>query len=437
MPPQFSPPKLLISNVDLITNGDTPMVPNQWLLCEGEQIHSFGPMEEMGTIQAAQHIDAAGKLLMPGLINGHAHSAMTLFRGFADDLPLQQWLNDYIFPAESANVSPEMVYWCTKLAAMEMILSGTTTVADGYFYEEQTARALLDTGMRCVPAQGIIDFPAPGVPDPKKNIAHAEIFLQNWTNTKSRIRPALFAHSPYTCSPQTLQRAKDLANQYNTSFFIHAAETKAEQQHLMEPHGDSPIQHLDALGILDSSTILIHCVWLSDADREIISKNNSGIIICPHSHAKLASGMAEVDKMIEQNIRIGLGTDSCASNNHLDMFLEMDLLAKGQKLRTLDATTLSAQQALAAATNGDILGIKNLGTIAKGHKADFILLDMQNPHLTPCYSHDFLTYNANGADVDTVVIDGEIILQSRKFTKLDVQECVSNVRRLAQSLYAI
>ncbi len=431
--------KVLISNVTLITSPKTPLLDKQWLLVEGKTIHSFGSMEDIPPINDAQHIDGTGKLLMPGLINAHNHCAMTLFRGLADDLELAEWLNEHIFPAEAKSVNPEMVYWCSKLAAAEMILSGTTTVADGYFHEDQAAQAFLDTGIRAIPSQGIIDFPAPGVPDPTQNIAAAEHFLQEWQDKESRITPALFAHSPYTCSPATLQQAKALANKYNTTFFIHTAESRYEQQMLMDPQGSSPVKHLAALDLLDSSTVLIHCVWLDDADRELISHNQTGVIICPQSHFKLASGIAEVTEMKEQGIRTGLGTDGCASNNSLDMFQEMDLLAKSQKLRTLDATVLPAHQALTAATTGNagILGLPELGKITPGYKADLILLNMDQPHLQPCYSQDFLVYNATGADVETVIIDGKIVLQDRKFTALDIEECMAEVRALARTLGAL
>lgn len=432
-------PKILISNVTLIASPKSPLAHKQWLLCKGNTIHSFGSMDTIPSETDAQHIDGTGKLLMPGLINAHNHCAMTLFRGMADDLELNEWLNEHIFPAEAKNVTPEMVYWCSKLAAAEMILSGTTTVADGYFHEEQAARAFLDCGLRAVPAQAIIDFPAPGVPDPKMNIQAAENFLSQWQNRDERITPALFAHSPYTCTPQTLQQSKALATKYNTPFFIHIAESRHEQQIIIDPQGTSPIRHLAALDLLDSATVLVHCVWLDDEDRDIIKKSKAGAIICPQSHFKLASGLAEVTKLIDLGIPTGLGTDGCASNNSLDMFQEMDFLAKSQKLLTLDATALPASQALAAATtsNAQILGFSDLGTITAGHKADLILLDMNKPHLQPCYSSDFLTYNVCGSDVETVIINGAIVLQEGKFLSFDLEECMSEVQKLARTLGAL
>lgn len=431
----MSTQSLLITNVALFTDPKTSISHQQWLLCTNGTIDSFGAMDTVPSAGDALVLDGTDKLLMPGLINAHNHCAMTLFRGMADDLELGKWLNEHIFPAEAANVNPDMAYWCTKLAAAEMILSGTTTVADAYFHEDHAARALLDSGMRAVPCQGIIDFPAPGVPDPTTNIDAVETYLSKWQGKSDRIIPGVFAHSPYTCSPTTLQRAKTLSTQYNAPFFIHIAESPHEQSMLMDPQGTSPIRHLAALDVLDSNTILIHCVWLDDEDRKIVRESGAGVVVCPQSHFKLASGIAKTSTMDEMGIRVGLGTDGSASNNSLNMFREMDILAKSQKLRTLDATAMPAQRVLAAATtnNANILGLSKLGSITPGFKADIMLLDMHQPHLQPFYNSDFLVYNANGADVDTVIIDGKLLLQNRNFLAFNLEECMNEVRKLAES----
>ncbi|MEN8200528.1 MAG: amidohydrolase [Thermodesulfobacteriota bacterium] len=426
-------PPILITDVSLFTDADSPLLSGQYLLCKGGRIHSFGPMNSVPATDHALHLDGTDRLLMPGLINGHNHCAMTLFRGLADDLELGEWLNEHIFPAEAAHVNPEMVYWCTKLAAAEMILSGTTTVADGYFHEDQAARALLDSGMRAVPCQGVVDFPAPGVGDPAENIRAVEQFLDDWQQREQRITPGVFAHSPYTCSPETLKKAKGLARRYNAPFFIHIAESRYEQEMVMDPRGSSPIRHLAALGLLDRDTVLIHCVWLDDEDRRLIRESGAGVVVCPQSHFKLASGIARSAEMVSMGIPVGIGTDGSASNNSLDLFREMDVLAKSQKLRTLDATAMPAAQVLAAATasNARILGLSELGRIIPGFKADLILLDMLQPHLQPVYNSDFLVYSASGADVETVIIDGRVVLREHRLLSFDLEECMANVRELA------
>ena len=427
---------ILIKNTALLTDSNAAVADKQWLLCQDSRIHSFGTMATLPDIPEAVIIDGTDKLLLPGLINGHNHCAMTLFRGLADDLELGEWLNEHIFPAEAKHVNPEMVYECSKLAAAEMLLSGTTCVADGYFHETHAARALCDAGMRAVPCQGIIDFPAPGVPDPSQNIAAAEAFLQEWQGKNERITPGLFAHSPYTCSCKTLTQAKQLAEKYSVSFCIHAAESRQEQQLIADPQGTSPIRHLAALNLLNKNTVLIHCVWLDDEDRDIIKESGAGIIVCPQSHFKLASGIAETTEMIQKGIPVGIGTDGSASNNSLDLFREMDILAKSQKARTLDATAMPAHAVLTAATetNAGILGLPNLGRIVTGHTADLILLDLNQPHLQPFYNKDLLVYSGSGSDVHTVIVGGKVVVENRKLVSFDIQECMSRVRKLTAGM---
>ena len=262
------------------------------------------------------------------------------------------------------------------------------------------------------------------------------MFLLDWKNKDERITPAIFAHSPYTCSPKTLQSAKALAAKHNVPFFIHIAESRHEQEIIIDPQGTSPIRHLAKLNLLDKNTVLIHCVWLDDEDRKIILESGAGVVVCPQSHLKLASGIAKASVMDSMGIPLGLGTDGSASNNSLDLFIEMDILAKTQKLWTLDATAMPAKRALAAATenNAKILGFSMLGKIAPGFKADIILLDMKQAHLQPFYNSDFLVYSGNGADVETVIINGEIILKERKLLSFDLDECMGEVRKLAAPL---
>ncbi|MBA3007883.1 MAG: amidohydrolase [Desulfocapsa sp.] len=430
---------ILIHNCTLLTAPNAPLLANATLLTRGETIVAIGTtdtMQQADTTQATTIIDGQGKLLMPGLINAHNHCAMTLFRGMADDMELATWLSKYIFPAEARHVNKEMVYHCSKLAAAEMILSGTTTVADGYFFEGQAAQAFIDTGLRAIAAHGIIDFPAPGVPDPARNLETAIEFLDEWQGKQPRITPAIFAHSPYTCSAETLQRAKRVATERQVPFFIHVAESSQEQAMIQAARGTSPIRHLNALDLLDPGTICIHCVCLDEEDLALLAKTQAGVVVCPQSHLKLASGTAPVSAMIEHGIQVGLGTDGCASNNSLDMFREMDLLSKTQKLHTLNATSIPARQALTCATinNAKLLGLGNIGQLRPGYKADLILLDMQQPHLTPCYNQDLLVYGAGGADVHTVIIDGRMVMADKKLLTFDVQTTMQEVRRLASQL---
>lgn len=389
-------------------------------------IEGVGPMDALPGKEAGQIIDAAGDLVLPGLVNGHCHAAMTLFRGLADDLELMTWLTDHIFPAEAENVTPEMVYWCARLAAAEMLLSGTTCVADGYFYEDEAARAFSEAGLRAVAAQGVIDFPAPGVPDPLENIRTAARFLDAWLDRDPLITPAIFAHSPYTCSGATLQKAKEESRQRNLPFYIHAAEIGAEQGLIRDPLGSSPVRHLDALGILDEMTVCVHCVHVDAEDMDIMARRRVRVVHCAQSNMKLASGMAPVDGMLEREITVGLGTDGAASNNSLDLFREMDLCAKMEKVRTPDPTAGSARAVLAMAAGA--------GTLAPGQPADLISVGLNRPHLQPFYGPDTLVYAGSGSDVQNVIVNGRLVVRDSELLTIDLEETLDRVRRLAETL---
>ena len=431
---------ILIINATLLPLSATmpEMIQHGYLAVKDGKIKALGPMTDLADEDGADTIiDGSGHLVMPGLVNTHTHAAMSLFRGLADDLELMTWLNEHIFPAEAKSVNPEMVYWCSKLAAAEMILAGTTTVADGYFLEDSAAEAFTDCGIRSVVAQGVIDFPAPGVPDPAQNVEAAAHFIDRWQAKNKLIIPAIFCHSPYTCSPDTLKKAKEAARRKNARLFIHVAETKAEIQQIQEQHNTTPVRYLANLGILDKDTICVHCVWLDEGDIAILAKSGTKVSTCPQSNMKLGSGIAPLSKMLAAGISVGLGTDGCASNNTLDLFSEMDICAKLHKVKDLDPTALPAKTVLEMATTGGAtaLGLADqIGSLSPGKKADVILLDLMQPHLQPFYHAYPLVYAANGADVSTVIIDGKIVMQDRQVLTFDVKEAMLKVRKLADSL---
>jgi 5-methylthioadenosine/S-adenosylhomocysteine deaminase len=430
---------LLIINGKILTNPDYGNLLDPGFIAVSDGLISkIGEMAELPKVlDADQILDASKGLVMPGLVNSHCHAAMSLFRGLADDLPLMTWLNEHIFPAEAKFVTAEMVYWCTKLAAAEMIMSGTTMVADGYFYEGEAARAFSEIGMRAVAAQGIIDYPAPGVPDPSLNVTVAAEYIDKWQNVDDLISPALFCHAPYTCSPVTLKSAKKLAMSKQVPFFIHVAETKAEVEQIKKEYGKSPVQHLNDIGVLDSNTICVHCVWLDQKDLDIIAATNTKIVTCPESNMKLAAGVAPVPEMLSRGITVGLGTDGCASNNDLDIFREMDTLAKLHKVTTLDPTIMPAAEVLNIATVGGskALGFaNNRALLKKGNPADIIIVDLDQPHFTPFYNHDLLAYTARGADVTDVIINGRLVMRNRELTMIDLAETKSRVIELAKEV---
>ena len=432
---------ILIRNCTLLpTPGEDALITPGYIAISGDRIAALGRMDSCPVCEGAVQMDGQGQLAMPGLINGHAHSPMTLFRGMADDLELMTWLTNHIFPAEAQMVKPEMVYWCSKLAAAEMLLSGTTTVADGYFLEDEVAYACSEVGMRCVAAQAVIDFPAPGVADPAENITVAERFLERWQGRDPLITPALFAHSPYTCSNLTLQRAKEVACRYQVPFFVHLGETSEEQGQIAAPQGKTPLLHLDALGILDSNTICVHSVWLSDEDLLVLKKRDASVVSCPQSNAKLASGRAPLQRMLELGIRVGLGTDGAASNNSLDLFREMEYAALLHKVHPSRPTALPAREVLRMATQGgaDVVGLgTSVGRLVPGAQADIILIDLNRPHLQPFHSPNLLVYSRSGADVRNVIVNGRLVVRDGCVLTLDLKEVLAKVRSLAVQLGAI
>ena len=406
-----------------------------FVIIKAGKISSTGPMSELPpNIEPARTINADNCLVMPGLVNGHAHSPMTLFRGLADDLPLMVWLQEHIFPAEAKYVTPEMVYWCSKLAAAEMVLSGTTTVADSYFFVGEAARAMKEVGIRCVAAQGVIDFPAPGVPDPARNIDVASQFIHAWQN-EDLITPGIFCHSPYTCGAQTITKAHELARQTDSLFFIHLAETSAEREQSIKDHSLSPIRYLEKIGALDEKTVCVHCIWLDDEDILVLRESGASMASCPESNMKLASGIAPLEKVVTAGIPVALGTDSSASNNNLDMFGELATAAKVHKASTLDPTVLPAEKIIEIATTGgsEVLGLQDkCGRLKNGMQADIIIIDLNKPHLTPMYeSNSLLTYAAAGSDVKMTIIAGKIILEDGLIQTINLQETILKVNEMA------
>ena len=396
------------------------------------KIARVGPADpRRGLPPAAETVDAGGGLILPGLVNTHTHLPMALFRGLADDLPLERWLNEHIFPAEARHVEPETVRLAATLSAAELLLAGTTTCCDGYFLETHTAEAVSAVGLRAVLGQGIIDFPAPGVPDPARNVAHAAAFVERWQHADSRIRPSIFCHSPYTCSADTLAAAKKAARRHGVLFQIHVAETRAETEQVRAEHGLSPVAFLDRLGILDADTLVVHGVWLDPADIDTLAARGCPVSHNPQSNMKLASGIAPVPEMLAAGVCVGLGTDGCASNNDLDLFAEMDTAAKLHKVHTLDPTVLAAEQVLKMATvdGARAVGIgTEVGSLAVGKAADIVVVDTAVPHLSPMYrpaSH--LVYAAKGGDVKDVMVGGRFVVRDRTLLTVDVEELMDRV----------
>ena len=405
--------EIIIHNGMLLTmEPGLPVIDNAFVRIKANKIAECGPMRPGQSWEGATRIDAGGGIIMPGLVNGHTHTPMAMFRGLADDLPLDVWLHEHIFPAEARQVNPESVAQWTSHSCKEMLACGITTCCDGYFLETHAAQAMVDTGIRAIAGQGVIDYPAPGVPDPADNINHAKEFIEKVRTLSPRVTPSVFCHSPYTCSKQTLVAGKKLARDHGVLFQIHAAETRAEPGMIQENTGLSVIAYLDSLGILDQDTLLVHCVWLDEKDIEMIAKRGCGVIHCPESNMKLASGVAPVPDMTEAGLTVGLGTDGCASNNDQDLFSEMDTAAKLHKAVRLDPCVMDARTCLKMATidGAKALGLADItGSIRPGKAADIIVVDTTGLHMTPMHDpYSGIVYAARASDVLWVLVDGKV-----------------------------
>jgi len=405
------------------------------------RIETLFPFRDDSPLPEAQEfLDAKGGIIMPGLVNTHTHLPMTLFRGLADDLPLDVWLNEHIFPAEGKYLNPENVRLGAELGCVEMLLAGTTTVCDGYFFEDEVAVAVLASGMRAILGQGVIDFPAPGVPDPSRNVEAAVAFVKRWHDVSPLISPSVFCHSPYTCSEETLKKAKRAANLLDVLFQIHVAETQNESTQIPSQNRESPFAYLNRLGLLDQNTLLVHAVWADDHDVELIAGSGAKISHNPESNMKLASGIAPVSLFLDSDIAVGLGTDGCASNNNLDLFQELDTAAKLHKVSTLNPTVTDAGTVMQMGTIGGARAIglqKFTGSLEPGKQADLIILDTHKPHLVPLYNPvSQIVYAASGADVKDVIVSGQILVHNREVLTLDVGNILEEVAALAKVIGA-
>ena len=420
------PDEIIVTNGIVVTvNPGFDVISDGRVSIRNGRIVSVGPaVESFQAPFGVKVIDAAGGIIMPGLVNTHTHLPMSLFRGLADDLPLKDWLNNYIFPAEARYINENTVRLASLLSCAEMLLSGTTTFCDGYFLESSVAQAVEEAGMRAVLGQGIIDFPAPGVPDPAMKFNAAREFLAEWSGKSFLINPSLFCHSPYTCSAETLCAAKGLADDFGVKFQIHVAETRGEADMIADACGDSSIRHLDNLGVLDENTVAIHAVWVDEKDIGIMADRRVSVSHNPESNMKLASGIAPVSAMLDAGITLGIGTDGCASNNAPDMFSAMDMAAKLAKVFSKDPTLFDAKTVLRAATIGgaELCGLSELtGSLEPGKAADLIIVNTAKPHLIPLYdpvSH--LVYAACGSDVDTVMVNGRVLVEGGRLVHLDI-----------------
>lgn len=430
---------LLIKNGMVVTmNKKMEIIDQGFVLIKDDKITESGDLKDCSGLNVDRVIDACGGIIMPGLINTHTHASMTLFRGLADDLPLMEWLEDHIFPAE-AGLNKDKVYKGAMLACAEMILSGTTCFCDMYLFEDQVAQAAKDAGMRAVVGEVLYDFPSPNYGMLEKGFEYVENMIEKYMNDPL-ITPAVEPHSTYLCAPELLKRASDIANKNNIPLIIHVAETLNEQGQIKEKYNKTPVQFLNDLGVLSSNLVACHSVHLSDDDIKLYKKNNVKVAHCPESNMKLASGIAPVPEMLKNGICVGLGTDGCASNNDLDLFLEMDKTAKLHKVFSLDPEVINAKTTVKMATidGARTLGLGDItGSIEPGKRADIIIVDTKKPHLVPMYNpYSHLVYSVTGSDVAASIINGQIVMENNKIFTMDVNKVMDDVRLIAVDIKA-
>jgi len=408
----------------LTMDGERRVIENGAVAVRGERIAAAGTRAEIERrFRAKRRLDLAEGLIAPGLINAHTHAPMSLFRGMADDLKLQEWLEKYIFPAEARNVTPEFVRAGTRLACLEMALSGTTTFTDMYYFEDVIAEATKEAGLRGVLGETILQFPAPDAKTPEEALAFNERFIRRFQGD-ALITPAVAPHALFTNKDETLRASRSLANRFGVPLLIHLSETKTEYEETRSKRGMSPVQALESLGVFDGRTLGAHAVWLDEPDFAILKRRHVGLAHCPSSNMKLASGVAPVVRLLEAGIAVGLGSDGPAgSNNDFNLFEEMDLAAKLQKVTTGDPGALPADKALDMATilGARALGLENeIGSIEPGKRADLIHVRLDRAHAVPLYNlYSQMVYALKASDVENVMVNGRLIVQGRKMLTLD------------------
>ena len=408
---------------------------------KGGRIVEVGPRSEIEARYAAPaQIDARGKLVLPGFINGHTHAPMTLLRGLKDDVTLDVWLKNYIFPAEAKNVNEDFVRWGTRLAAAEMIHGGVTTFADMYYFEDAIAEETKAAGMRAILGETWIDFPAPDNKDSAEVQTYTERFLKRWQDDPL-IHAAPAPHAIYTCSQRTLQDAATLARKYHAPILMHVAETQKELADSRARNGTTPVQYLDRINFLSSDVVAAHCVWVDETDRKLLAQKDVGCVHNPSSNMMLASGVAPVVEERAAGIAVGLGTDGPAgSNNDLNLMEEMDLAAKLQKITKMDPRALDARTVVEMATIEGARALhmeKEIGSLAAGKKADLIIIGLDEPNAVPMFDvYSQLAYALKASDVETALIAGRVVMRDGHLLTVNEKEVLAKAREYQKKIAA-
>src|SRR6056297_2573024 len=431
---------MIFKNCTVITcDQENNIYQNGALVIKDGRIVAAGKEEKLEKKYSSEKkINLKGNIVIPGLINTHTHIPMVLFRGIADDLPLKKWLEDYIWPLEKEMIDENFTKWGALLGMMEMISTGTTTFSDMYFYEDIIAGEVKKAGMRGVLGQGVIDFPTPDAKDPQENINIFKNLAEKWKDDEN-INISMCAHSPYTCSKDLLKETKKIAEDYDTIFHIHVAETRNEKDMIEDKNKTvSPVKYLDNLNILDENVLAAHSVWLDGDDIDIFKKRDVKVSHNITSHLKLGSGIAPVDKYLKKDITVSLGTDGAASNNKLNMFSEMRIASLVHKGYNLKPTLLNSEEVLKMGTINGARALnldKEIGSIEKGKRADFVVIEKDRINFTPFYNPiSNIIYSSTGDEVKSVYIDGKLVYEDKEFKTIDGERVKYEVEKISKKI---
>ena len=428
--------KKIIRNAHIITMNDaSDIIPHGTILIENGKIPLISP--DFIEDDEAEVTDAEGMFVLPGFINTHTHVPMTMLRGYADDLPLHKWLTEHIFPAESRLVTPENVRIASRLAFIEMIKSGTTCFNDMYFFENIIAEEAQKAGIRAVVGESLIDFPTPSFRNVKEGLTRCEALIHQWQGD-SIIHPSVCAHSPYTCSKETLQKVKQLADQYHTLLHVHLSETRKEVEDITQQTGMPPAEYLHSIGLLDQNVIAAHCVWLSPAEIKRLAQTATSIGHCPKSNLKLASGIADTYTYLNTGITVSIGTDGTASNNTLDMVEEMRFAALLPKVTHYNPEAVNARTTLQMATiNGaKAIGMDDItGSLEPGKRADLIFIHADASNMIPIYDeYSAIVYAMNSKNIRSSMVNGEWTMRNRTLCRISKEETMEKINQLTMQM---
>lgn len=402
------------------------------------KIACLGSYEEIAArYESSSIMGGSGRVILPGLINTHTHAAMVYFRGLADDLPLKEWLENHIWPAESQWLSPEFVSDAVELACLEMVKAGITTYNDMYFFGDAAGSATKKVGMRAVLGAGIVDFPTVAAKTMDEYLGKAGDFIQRWKGDPL-ITPCIAPHSLYACGKETLKSAREVADHHDVPVHIHLSETQWEVQEIMARYGKKPVRYLKDIGFLEGRVLAAHCVWIEEDEIQLLARYGVGVSHCVESNLKLASGIAPVIRMLDAGLKVTFGTDSAASNNDLNILSEMSTAAKLHKVVSADPTALDSRKALLMATRwgAEVLGLGGItGSIEEGKAADLVVLDLRKPHLTPMYDiYSHIAYSVRASDVESVMVGGKVIVNEGQFCGGDESGIMAKATQWAEKI---